>query len=164
MAFEDGFFKAIIPVEAAYDLRGSTEWLDAQRYVDPTLIKTGEIGKLHGVRFYETNESTVTNAGIVTATQNYAVSGTAVTASVAINGLTVTDIYETLIFGREAFAIVEIEGSDSGKDPIVIVKTPGASDTSNALNMYQTIGWKATFATVMLNPLWILSVRTAVGV
>lgn len=163
-AFEDGYYKSIIPVEAAYDLRGSSEWLDAYRYVDPANIQNGEIGRLHGVRFWETNDATVTAGGTVTATQNFAPSGTATNAALSIVGTTVTAIYETFVFGQQAYACVEVEGADAGKEPIVIVKKSGANDTSNPLNLYSTIGWKAKFVAVMLNSSWSVAVRTAVGV
>ena len=162
--FEDGYFKSIIPVEAAYDLRGSSEWLDAYRYVDPSVIQNGEIGRLHGVRFFETNDATVTAGGTVTATQNFVPTGTATTASLSIVGTTVTPIYETFVFGKDAYACVEVAGADSGKEPIMIMKKSGNTDTSNPLNLFSTIGWKLKFATVMLNSSWSVAVRTAVGV
>lgn len=163
MTFEDGYFKCIIPVEAAYDLRGNSEWLDAFRYTNTENIQNGEIGRLHGVRFFETNDATVTAGGTVTSTQNFAPSSTAVTASLSINGLTVTPLYETFVFGKEAYAIVEVQGADSGKEPVVIMKKSGTQDTSNPLNLYSTIGWKAKFTTVMLNSAWSIGIRSAVG-
>lgn len=164
ISFPDGYFKCIIPVEAAYDLRGNTEWLDAYRYVDPSNIQNGEIGRLHGVRFFETNDATVTAGGTVTSTQNFVPTGTATTASLSIVGTTVTPIYETFVFGSDAYACIEVAGADSGKEPIMIMKKSGNSDTSNPLNLYSTIAWKCKFATVMLNSAWSISIRTAVGV
>jgi N4-gp56 family major capsid protein len=166
MPFEDGYFKCIIPVEAAYDLRGSTEWLDAQRYTDPSLIKNGEIGRLHGVIFYETNDATVTAGGTVTATQNFVATGTTlpiVANSLTGTGATTTPIYETFVFGQQAYAVTTIEGADSGKDPVIILKKSDSSDTSNPLNLYSTIGWKSKFAAIMLNTLWSVAVRSTVG-
>lgn len=163
MPFEDGFY-AIIPVESAYDLRGSTDWISANTYVNAENWKNGAIGKLHGVTFFETNDATVTAGGTATATTNFVASGVATTASLSITGgPTVTAIYETFVFGRQAYGIVEVEGADSGKEPIVIYKKSNANDTSNPLNLYSTIGWKAKFVAVTLNVLWIVGIRTAVG-
>lgn len=160
LTFEDGFYKSIIPVESAYDLRGSTDWISANTYVNAENWKNGQIGRLHGVIFFETNDSTVTAGGTGSATTNYVPSGTATTVGLSITvGPTVTDIYETFVFGKQAYGIVEIEGADSGKDPVVIVKKPNSSDTSNPLNLYSTIGWKVKFATVMLNSLWSIAIR-----
>lgn len=158
--FEDGFYKSIIPVECAYDLRGSTDWISANTYVNAENWKNGQIGRLHGVIFFETNDSTVTAGGTGSATTNYIPSGTTVDAALSLTGTAGTNIYETFVFGKQAYGIVEIEGADSGKDPIVIVKKPSAGDTSNPLNLYSTIGWKAKFATVMLNSLWSISIRS----
>jgi len=159
--FEDAYYKSIIPVEAAYDLRGSTDWISANTYVNADNWKNGKIGWLHGVMFYETNDSTVTAGGTGSATTNYVPSGTVTTASLSITGgPTVTNIYETFVFGRQAYGIVEIQGADSGFDPVVILKKPNSNDTSNPLNLYSTIGWKIKFAAVMLNTLWSISIRS----
>jgi len=162
MTFEDGFFKSIIPVECAYDLRGSTDWISANTYVNAENWKNGEIGRLHGVVFYETNDSTVTAGGTGgTIVYNYVPSGTVGTASLSLSGTTVTNVYETFVFGKQAYGIVEIEGADAGQEPIIFVKKPSASDTSNPLNLYSTIGWKVKFAAVMLNSSWSISIRSA---
>lgn len=165
MSFEDGYFMSIIPVETAYDLRGNTEWLDAYRYVDPSVIQNGEIGRLHGVRFFETNDATVTAGGTaLSGLTNYAVSGTVADATRSIVGTTVTDIYETFVFGKQAFAIVDVQGADAGKEPIIIIKKPNVYDSSNALNMFSVISWKVKFSAVVLNSSWIVSIRTSAGV
>lgn len=160
--FEDGFYKSIIPVECAYDLRGSTDWISANTYVNAENWKNGEIGRLHGVVFYETNDATVSAGGTATATTNFVASGVATTASLSIVGTTVTPIYETFVFGKQAYGIVEIEGADAGMEPVVIYKKSNSFDTSNPLNLFSTIGWKVKFATVMLNSNWSIAIRTAV--
>lgn len=164
MTFEDGFFKSIIPVECAYDLRGSTDWISANTYVNAENWKNGEIGRLHGVVFYETNDATVSAGGTATATTNFVASGVVTTPSLSINGTTVTPIYETFVFGKQAYGIVEIEGADAGMEPNIIYKKSDANDTSNPLNLFNTIGWKVKFATVMLNSNWSIGIRSAVTV
>ncbi len=129
--FEDGYFKGIVPVESAYDLFGATEWLDAHRYTDASNIMKGEIGTLHGVRFYETNQT--------------------------VSEASTTTVYTTFIFGKNAYGIVDINGSSNVE---IIVKTPGANDTGNALNMYSTVGWKVkAFVAKTLNSTFIVRVR-----
>lgn len=130
--FDDGFFKGIVPVSAAYDLMGNSEWLDAHRYTDATAIKNGEIGRLHGVTFYETNNEVTTSS---TAT-----------------------VYSTFIFGKNAYGTIDI---GMGSNVEVIAKKSGAQDTSNPLNMFSTIGWKVNaFVAKTLNALWIINVKT----
>ena len=55
----DGDYVAIVHPSVAYDLRKSTDWLDAHKYANPENIYNGEIGKLHGVRFVETTNAKV---------------------------------------------------------------------------------------------------------
>ena len=131
MKFEDGFFKGIVPVSSEYDLRGNSEWLDAFKYTNAANIINGEIGTLHGVKFYDTNlehseSSTVT-------------------------------VYSTFIFGKNAYGIVDIAG---GSNVEIIVKKSGANDTSNPLNMFSTIGWKVkAFAAKVLNAAWVIEIK-----
>lgn len=132
MVFADNLYKGIIGEHAIYDLRGNSEWLDASRYTDASLIKNGEVGTLHGVKFYETNnESTISS--------------------------TVT-VYETFIFGQNAYGIVDI---GAGSNVEIIVKKSGSQDTSNPLNMFSTVGWKVNaFVAKVLNANWIVSIKS----
>ena len=134
--FSDGHYMGIIPTSVAADLRGDSEWLDAHRYVTPENIKTGEIGRLHGVRFMETNnEMVAADAG----------SGN-------------VDVYTTFIFGANAYGTVDLAGQTG---PRVIVKNPGPQDTSNPLNLYSTVGWEAKFVSKVLNSAWVIELKTA---
>ncbi len=130
--FEDNMFKGIVPVQAVYDLRGNSEWLDAHRYTDATAIKNGEVGQLHGVRFYETNNG--------------------------VSASSTTTVYTTFIFGKDAYGVVDI---NSGSNVEIIAKKSGANDTSNPLNMFMTLGWKVkAFVAKVLNSNWIIEVKT----
>lgn len=134
--FEDNHFKAIIPVSCVYDLRGDSEWLDAHRYTDAENIKNGEIGRLHGVKFHETNNEEVE----------------------ADAGAGNVDVYSTFIFGKSAYGIVDI-GSTS--EPIIYTKKPDASSTDNPLNLFMTVGWKANFVAKVLNSDWLIELKSA---
>lgn len=129
--FEDGLFRAIIPVSAAYDLRGNSEWLNANTYVNVDLYKNGQLGVLHGVKFVETNNE-VTVSSTVT-------------------------VYETYVFGKNAYGILNLAGQPEKR---IIVKNPGMSDTSNPLDMFSTIGWKAYFVAKVLNSAWVIKIQT----
>lgn len=134
--FADGTYRAIIPTSVAADLRGDSEWLDARRYTDASQILSDEIGKLHGVRFIETN--------------NEVVSADAGSGNV--------DVYSTFIFGANAYGTVDLAGQSG---PRVIVKNPSSSDTSNPLDLYSTVGWKAAFVAKVLNSAWLIELKTA---
>jgi N4-gp56 family major capsid protein len=136
MPFENGYFRSIVPVSVAQDLRGDSEWLDAYRYTNTENIQNGLLGRLHGVEFFETNNETV----------------------VADAGSGNVDTYTTYIFGMNAYGMVDI-GSDS--TPKIIYKRPGASDTSNPLDMFSTVGWKALFVAKVLNSAWLIELKTS---
>jgi N4-gp56 family major capsid protein len=131
--FEDGLFRAIIPVSAAYDLRGNSEWLNANTYVNTDLYKNGQVGALHGVRFVETNNE--------------------------IYEASTVNVYHTYVFGKNAYGMLNLAGQPEKR---IIVKNPGSSDTSNPLDMYSTIGWKSYFVAKVLNSDWVIAIKTGV--
>jgi len=55
----NGKYIAIIHPSVAYDLRQSSDWIDAHKYASPEEIYNGEIGELHGVRFIESDNAKV---------------------------------------------------------------------------------------------------------
>ena len=132
--FDNGMFRGIVPVSAVYDLRGDSTWLSAQIYTDSSKVKNGQIGALHGVDFVETNNETSESS-------------------------TVT-VYHTYIFGKNAYGMINIA---SQPDKFIYVKNPTDSDTSNPINMYSTLGWRATFVAKVLNANWIIEINTAVS-
>lgn len=129
-------YRAIIPGDVAHDIRGDSEWLDATRYTDAQTLRTGQLGILHGVEFYETNNPELT----------------------ADAGAGNVDVYTTFIFGKDAYAEIDI-GSTS--TPMVSVKRPGANSTDNPNNLFSTVGWSAHYAAKVLNSNWLLEVKSA---
>lgn len=132
-AFSDGFFRGIMPVSAAYDLRGNSDWLAANTYVSTEFYKNGQVGAIHGVRFVETN-----NEVYVASTVN---------------------VYETYVFGMNAYGTLNLAGQPEKR---IFVKNPGANDTSNPLDLYSTIGWKSYFVAKVLNANWLIKIQTGV--
>ncbi len=59
----NGKYVAIIHPSVTYDLRQSSDWLDAHKYAQPDEIYNGEIGELHGVRFIESDNAKVFRGG-----------------------------------------------------------------------------------------------------
>lgn len=134
--FENGYYRSIIPVSVAQDLRGDSEWLDAYRYTDTENIQNGLLGRLHGVEFFETNNEVVD----------------------ADAGAGSVDVYTTFIFGMSAYGTVDLDGQG---EPVIYYKRPNEGDTSNPLNMFSTIGWKAHFAVKVLNSDWLIELKSA---
>lgn len=134
--FDNGYYRGIMDVNQSYDLFGNTEWLNSiSIYTDPTQLKAGIVGKLHGVEFVETNNGTVLASG-----------------SASVN------VYNTYVFGKNAYGTVSLENQPGNR---IYIKTPGPSDTSNPLDVFSTVGWKAFFQVKILNVAWIVKITTA---
>ena len=119
----DGKYICLIHPSVSEDLRESEGWIEAHKYASVTEIFNGEIGELHGVRFIETNEAPVMAGG-------------------ADGGV----LYYTLIFGKDAYARVNLEGGALE----MIVK--GLGEGEDPLNQRQTVGWKAHHGAELLYP------------
>lgn len=67
----------------------------------------------------------------------------------------------TLIFGRDAYGIVSVDGSDNVKS---IIKPAGSAGTADPLNQISTVGWKVdAFAATILQDAWIVRVEHGVS-
>lgn len=55
----NGKYVAIIHPSVSYDIRQSSDWIEAHKYAQPTELYNGEIGELHGVRFVESDNAKV---------------------------------------------------------------------------------------------------------
>lgn len=138
--FDGGLYRGIIGPYPAMDLYGNSEWLDAHRYTTSDAIERGVVGKLHGVEFVESNNAYFTlSAGFST--------------SLGV----VAAVFETFIFGQEAYGVVNLGNMTN---PKVYVKNPGANSTDNPIDQFATVGWKMPFAAVVLNGAWIISIKT----
>jgi len=138
--FPGSVYRGILGPQVAMDLFGDSEWLDAHRYTTADAIERGVIGKLHGVEFVESNQPNVYLSGGL---------------SSAVDS--VANVYSTFIFGKGAYGIVNISSFSS---PKIYVKNPGASSTSNPLDMFSTVGWKLPFVSKVLNANFIINIKS----
>ena len=120
----------IHPVVAA-DLRSDSTWQNWHQYTTPEFLYRGEIGRVDGVRFVETDFTPV-SAG----------SANAVPISAALASSAVA--YGTNIFGRGFFGVTELDGG------IHTFLVTGATK-SDPLNQASTYGWKAFYTAKVLN-------------
>ena len=127
----DGKYICIIHPSVAFDLRQDESWLAAHQYAAATELFSGEIGELHGVRFVETTEAKIWNAG----KDNCAV-------------------YACLFLGKGAYGVVDLsEGTE------VIVKPRGSSGTADPLDQRSSVGWKGVHAAAILYDEYIVRVE-----
>ena len=84
LKYSGQYYVAVIHPDVVYDLRQDAAWLDAHKYAAPEEIFSGEVGRLHGVRFIESNLAPIIKAeGDNKAT------------------------YKTMFFGKNAFGVVD---------------------------------------------------------
>jgi N4-gp56 family major capsid protein len=114
-----GFYAGFIHPDVAYDLMGDSgfgNWRDPHTYSQPGEIWTGELGAFEGVRFIETPRAkVVADAGSST---------------------TLTDVYLTVILGREALAKAFSTSDGNGSMPKII---PGP--VTDTLRRFVPLGW-----------------------
>lgn len=74
---------------------------------------------------------------------------------------TAVDVHSTLIFGKDAYGMVDVAGSGALQ---IIIKPHGSAGTSDPLDQRATVGAKvAAYAAKILNELWILRIEHGVS-
>jgi len=132
-------FVCICSPEATYDLQSDPLWQDVSKYNNAEQIYSGEIGRLFGVVFVESTETKV----------------------FAGEGSGSIDVHSTLVFGADAYGIIDVGGQGAMQ---IIVKPHGSAGTSDPLNQRATVGAKVgAYAAKILNPLWIVRIEHAVS-
>jgi len=119
MDFGGGFYAAFIHPDVSYDFTGATggaNWRDPHTYSDPSNIWTGEVGAFQGARFVETASAPI-----------LADSG---------SSTTLTDVYQTIVIGRQALAKGFSRADGNGAYPMFI---PGP--VTDKLRRNVPMGW-----------------------
>ena len=125
-----------IDPDIAYDLMGDSMWVDVAKYSKPEQMAKGELGKMHGMKFFETtNLKTVEESG--------------------------KEVHIAYAYGKDSYDCIDLEGG-AGK-PEIIVKPNGSAGTSDPLNQRASAGWKNCFTAVITQPLAFVRVETCVN-
>ena len=132
-----GFWQVITHPRVMFDIQATTEWRELQLYNQTNRIIDGSVGEIYGFKFWVTDVAKVFTAG----------------------GAAGIDVYATLVFGQDAFGTVEL----SGHNLQTIYKPLGSAGTSDPLNQQQTMGWKVTFGTKILQQAFMLRYECAVS-
>jgi N4-gp56 family major capsid protein len=130
----DACFIGIVHPNTTYDLKNIPGFIRVEEYGQRTAMP-GEVGALDEVRFIET-----TNAKVYSSA-----------------GASSIDVYGTLIFGADFYAISRISG-EAMKN---IIEGPGGN--ADPLHQRKTSALKATFVATILNDAFGLSLRHAVS-
>ena len=131
---EGGYYLGFCDPSVAYDLQNDALWQDISKYNGAENIMKGEIGRIHGVRFILT---TMCPTDTKTAS-----AGT---------------LHKTLIVGKDAYGVVDVNGSSK---PEIIIKPTGSAGTEDPLNQRASVGWKAMAVTVRLQELAMVCIQS----
>ena len=129
-----------IDPDIAYDLMADNAWVDVSKYAKPEQMVKGELGKMHGMKFFES-----TNLNVVDSS----------------TGSNKIDVHIAFAYGKDAYACVDLEGG-AGK-PEIIVKANGSAGSADPLDQRASAGWKNCFTAVITQPLALVRVETGVG-
>lgn len=131
---------AIGHTDLEMDLRNleSSGFIPVEKYPSQRKVFEGEVGSGWGVRFILT-----TNAPVLAGAGTTPGSGVKNTGSL-------TDVYQTIIFGQDAYAEVPLNKGSTGVILKLHSKTD-TSDTSDPLNQRSTAGWKTMYASLILD-------------
>jgi len=121
---DDGYYHCIIHPAVANDLMSDTLWQDVSKYNGGEAIMKGEIGRMYGVKFFESTNAKARENGAQTPVMCYA----------------------TMIFGKEAFGVVDLNGLAL---PEFFIEGPGGNN--DPLHQKSTVGYKMLFACTRLN-------------
>jgi len=73
-----------------------------------------------------------------------------------------TPVHATLVFGADAYGVIDVDGSGTME---TIIKPQGSSGSLDPLNQRATVGAKVTaYAAKVLNPLWIVRIEHGVSI
>lgn len=125
--------------EATYDLQDDALWQDVSKYSNAEQVYSGEIGRLFGVVFIESTEAKV----------------------YAGEGASGADVHAALIFGKDAYGTIEIDGSGNLH---TIIKGLGSGGTSDPLDQRCTVGAKVdAYTAKILNNDWLVRIMHGVS-
>ncbi len=139
-------YVAVCHPDLKMDLEAIADWIPIQGYASTSGLIKGEIGASGLIRFVISNNLTP-----------WRDAGGARGTTLSTSG-TNSDVYPVLIFGKDAYGVVELSGKGAVS---TYVSNPKASE-SDPLAQRGTIGWKGYTATAILNDLWMLRVEVAV--
>lgn len=128
-------FVAIIHPNVKYDLMRSKDFVEVTKYAATERIFKGEIGLIGNVRFVKSNMSCVFKGG----------------------GAEGIDVYSTLLFGKDAYETLEIEGEGMK----TIIKPLGSGGSTDPLDQRATQGWKCTHGIGIISQTSMVRIESA---
>lgn len=132
-------YLAFIHTDVATDLMQTQEWRDQNTYTNTKNREEGILGKMYGIYFLEADNA----------------------SKFAGAGAAAVDVYSTLVIGKGAYGVPDIEGSAK---PEIIVHKAGSAGGSDPLNQFNTVAWKACLTALRLQELAIVRYECSASV
>lgn len=145
----EGAFFAMGHTDLEPDIRDITGFKTIVEYSNPTQAVAGEIGAVERIRFILTQN--------FTPWEGVGVSGSTFLTG-GVSGTGKADVYPVIIVGRDAYAVVRLQGSQSFK---MYVQNPGISRGGDILGQRGQIGWKTWYASAILNENYMARLEVA---
>ena len=134
---------AVTHPDVEFDLESVPDYVPAANYSSNSGLLKGEVGSYRNIRFVTSTLSKI-----------FPDSGASV-AGTKSTSASLSDVYATLIFGKEAYTVVDLASAAN------IFYTPASSqDHANPLGQWFSLGWKAMCGSVILNDAWIYRLET----
>lgn len=131
-----GYYVAIIGPDTEFDLMDDPTWVDVAKYQDKEKIYYGEIGMLYGCK-------------IICNTQAKIFKGA---------GADGADVASTLVFGRESYGLIDIEGKGNVQ---MKLKSAGSAGSQDPLDQVNTVGWKVmAYTCKILQPAFMVRIES----
>jgi len=130
-------FIGILHPRTTKNAEADSNWTPVEKYASRDGVMENEVGAFPGVRFLETTNAKVYTAG----------------------GSGGADVYATVIFGRNAFAMTRISNLVLKN----IVKPLGSAGTADPLDQRTTSGWKLSWAGKILQNIFLVRVEHGVN-
>ena len=128
-------FIGICHTDTSATLESLTGWIGAEEYASRQLVDVNEIGSYKYVRFVETTAAKVWDSA----------------------GDSSSDVYATLILGKNAYGVVSLRGQ---KNIQTIIKPLGSAGTADPLNQRSSVGWTAWTVAKILNNSWMVRIES----
>lgn len=128
--FEDGTYHALITPKSASDIRKMQSFIDKSKYQDPNGrgLKYGEIGQLGGFTFIETTNIPAVEVG---------------SGKIPAN--------RVILYGVDAYGVVDVEGQGSNGKPSIITKGLGSAGTKDPADQEATVAMKFMYVSKILD-------------
>ena len=137
--FPDGFYRAMIDPNVVYDLMNDTAvggWIEASKYANPEQLLNGEIGRIAGCRFIESNRSEVILAASSITAKNAGI--LAVNDDEANSNAGSVPWYRTVFYGPNYFSFGDLQTVR----PYMVGLAPDKADPAG---QFSTVSWKGMY-------------------